>query len=658
MIFMESVGFNRVIALFLAIFTICASVPVSVSAKEAELSLPKLNVEIMETLNVTSTAPDGVTNSGNKSGKKLPESYSSVEKGYVTTPKDQGEYGTCWTFAAASMAESSILSQGERADGRKPDVNKINFSEAQIAYLTYSDSYDPLGNLNGDGTHFLGSDVLYCGGNHYFTSLSLAAWKGLCEDSVMPYDEFVADSSKVYDTETAYSASVRLENAVWTNMTDAETVKNLIVENGSVLTDYFHDDMFFNEETAAYYCAEGYVTNHAITLVGWDDNYSRENFLTTPEADGAWLVKNSWGEDWGDNGYFWLSYYDATLMYNAVTCMQFTSADTYDNNYQYDGSCLMSYLELPSGMLVANSFTTSAYEQEKLEAVSFAVMSGDVDYKIRIFKNNEDMVFVDGEEVLDKPIEGHVDNTGYYTIPIEEEVILEKGEEYTVCIIFSSESSPSVYVMIDSSALDEVGRIAFTNNTENDRSYYGMETPSTDSGLYMADLVQANGVTARIKAFTSNVGAADDEDDDRGGSFWEELFKWFHTIINGVISDHKSGEVIDLVAEFFFDEKGYAHRFNKWVCDEGHLDINEGSSEISFVMPEEDIQIHAEYVIVGDVDGNEKINAFDVIGLSKTLKSGANDYISAADINGDGKLNAFDSINMKKYMLGRYEITK
>ena len=66
----------------------------------------------------------------------------------------------------------------------------------------------------------------------------------------------------------------------------------------------------------------GEGTNHAVTIVGWDDSFPKEKFFETPPGDGAWIVKNSWGsdesefpnkEDWGDHGYFYISYYDHTI---------------------------------------------------------------------------------------------------------------------------------------------------------------------------------------------------------------------------------------------------------------------------------------------------------------------------------------------------------
>ena len=91
-----------------------------------------------------------------------------------------------------------------------------------------------------------------------------------------------------------------------------------------------------------FYCNEEKGTNHAVTVVGWDDDYAASNFSVTPEGNGAWLVRNTWsaGSD-VDNlsyyTYFWLSYYDKSLSGSAYA-FDFEPADNYDHNYQYDGA--------------------------------------------------------------------------------------------------------------------------------------------------------------------------------------------------------------------------------------------------------------------------------------------------------------------------------
>lgn len=66
----------------------------------------------------------------------------------------------------------------------------------------------------------------------------------------------------------------------------------------------------------AYYCDDtSKTTNHSVLIVGWDDNYSASNFNSKcrPSSDGAWLIRNSWGDCNSMGGYFWISYEDAML---------------------------------------------------------------------------------------------------------------------------------------------------------------------------------------------------------------------------------------------------------------------------------------------------------------------------------------------------------
>ena len=65
-----------------------------------------------------------------------------------------------------------------------------------------------------------------------------------------------------------------------------------------------------------HYLDASWGENHGVTIVGWDDQYPRRYFQGAwgrPPGRGAFLVRNSWGDDWGEDGYFWVSYYAAPL---------------------------------------------------------------------------------------------------------------------------------------------------------------------------------------------------------------------------------------------------------------------------------------------------------------------------------------------------------
>ena len=97
--------------------------------------------------------------------------------------------------------------------------------------------------------------------------------------------------------------------------------KQKIMENGSVIAAFGlpeegmtgDNNPYFNTASSAYYCGFRKFDSskyHAVEIVGWDDSFDITGFNkgNRPYEKGAWLCKNSYGSDWGSNGYFWLSY--------------------------------------------------------------------------------------------------------------------------------------------------------------------------------------------------------------------------------------------------------------------------------------------------------------------------------------------------------------
>ena len=73
-----------------------------------------------------------------------------------------------------------------------------------------------------------------------------------------------------------------------------------------------------------------------LILSDWDDTYPKENFVTEPEKDGAFICKNSWGADFGQNGFFYISYEDPNIGVYGVSYTGVEDADNYDRIYQTD----------------------------------------------------------------------------------------------------------------------------------------------------------------------------------------------------------------------------------------------------------------------------------------------------------------------------------
>ena len=296
----------------------------------------------------------------------------------------------------------------------------------------------------------------------------------------------------------AYSLDeVHLENAYWVSCADIQDMKYMITEYGAGTIGYYHSDYYVNNSTGAYCYMGSQYANHEVTVVGWDDNYSRTNFNTRsrPDNNGAWLVKNSWGEEWGNDGYFWMSYEDTSLCRENASFYEFASADNYDNNYQHDGSSLFDYEEVGSGAMMANVFTADS--NETLEAISFWTAQNDVDYKIQIYTNVSSKTNpTSGQPALPSEMVGNEAYAGYHTIELPSSILLPKDTTYSVVVTLSCNSEAITDLMIDKTD-SSWGWIIFKNTAEEGQSFY-----KTSNGTVWTDK-SASGINYRIKSFTN-----------------------------------------------------------------------------------------------------------------------------------------------------------
>lgn len=424
----------------------------------------------------------------------LPSSYSSVTAGNVPALKDQGSYGTCWAFAAVGASESGLLSRGlAGAD--------IDLSERHLAYYFYEKGTigDVLGGTTGDYNKIQGGDrfnYMNRGGNSLYTMWHLASWAGLADESTAPYSGVQTALPKT--TAGVYGADTyHLQNAYIVNKENRDVVKQLIMDYGSLAFAYYSASSYDydNLQNDSYYFnIENSGTNHAVQVVGWDDNFSKDKFTITPPGDGAWLVKNSWGEDGGNyaqNGYFWLSYYDTSISDNffAYICEK---GDNYDNIYQYDGASGTRYI---TTKYAANVYTAKANAGgiEKIEAVGVGSYSNGVSYTVEIYTDLTDPSNpVSGTKAASQS--GTLTYSGYHTIPLNTPVSIEEGQKFSVVFNFDRESSVYVDYSYGSNWIE------FVTDEALGTSFYKMDY----TGAPWVDAVDNASATFRVKAYTSN----------------------------------------------------------------------------------------------------------------------------------------------------------
>ncbi len=398
-----------------------------------------------------------VSDNGEVSADRAVSYPSSYKTANLPAIRNQGGYGVCWAFSTISLLEINLLKNKLVSDD-------IDLSEFHLVNFTYNNVTDPLGGSAGDTTTFLRSSnsVTQNGGDIRMAFNSLMDWEGAVDETLVPYTAEVAgtiNTTGLSDDLARKNTKIHLQNYYKVNMTNQTDVKQAITDYGALSISYYAyggdaSNKYYNSSTAGYYCYDSNTgTNHAVTVVGWDDNYSKDNFPTEPEGDGAWIVRNSWGSYFGENGYFYLSYYDKSTKVEGYAVEAQTS-DNYDNNYQYDGTGWFSYMGY-SGYggtnKYANVFTAKANESkaENIEAVSFEdYSSAGCKYNISIYTNLTDVS--DPESgTLECTQSGQTTFDGAYTIKLNNPVYVEDGTTFSVVVELISSTNNGPYMVSD-----------------------------------------------------------------------------------------------------------------------------------------------------------------------------------------------------------------
>lgn len=244
-----------------------------------------------------------IVNSNNKKAKlySMPSKYDSRAAGIVTTVKNQGQIGGCWAFAGISALEITVAKQL----GRQEDLSEINL----IANNGYTSPTD--------------------GGNDYITGAMLTSWKGTVYENEDPYP----NPAIVSNIHSNTNAAVRyhIQDIIFLPQgSTANDIKSYVYKYGAVTTSVSTSSRYYNSNNKSIYDYDGLdAIDHEVSIVGWDDSFSRDNFATKPPADGAFIIKNSWGTSWGDGGYGYMSYYDNALLSDVH--MAFQSVESLNN---------------------------------------------------------------------------------------------------------------------------------------------------------------------------------------------------------------------------------------------------------------------------------------------------------------------------------------
>lgn len=334
------------------------------------------------------------------SDKKFPEKFDYRDIGKAPVVKNQGKLGTCWAFAALTALESSLL----------PEKNG-DFSED---HMSIRNSFSTTQNDGGEYTMALAY---------------LAAWQGPVYEEDDPYGDGESPEGLL--------AVEHVQEVQILGHKNFEQIKSMVYKYGGVQTSIYTNlknakskSSYYNEDTFSYCYIGTQKPNHDVVIIGWDDNYPKENFNGEPGADGAFICQNSWGEQFGDNGVFYVSYYDSNIGIHSVVYTGIEPVDNYDNIYQSDLCGWVGQLGyINERAYFANVYT--AANPEILEAVSFYATGRDTEYEVYFVSDFEN---TDSFNRMYKVAEGGFDNAGYYTVKLDNPRPLSEGERFAVVV--------------------------------------------------------------------------------------------------------------------------------------------------------------------------------------------------------------------------------
>ena len=421
-----------------------------------------------------------------------PATFDLRNSGKVPPVRDQANFGTCWAFASMASLESSLMPADPAPD----------FSEKNLA------------NLAG-----FGFDIPDGGGNMWMSTAYLTRWNGPVNEVSDPYP-----SGTIWDNISAtYPPVEHVQNVVFfpgrSSRSDTAGLKKALTTRGAVYSSFYWDRSFYNATHASYFepaAAENPSSGggHAVTIVGWDDTWEAANFTSPAPAPGAWIVKNSWGTDWGDSGYFYMSYYDKYFgsvlqsdgNYKDTALFSGESTSNYQTLYSYDthGEVTDYYVTSKKTGSFANLFTATS--PGTLAAVGFYTTDLDVPCTISIYKN---------------PASGPADNTtpaaqfsttlpdmGYHTVPIPSglTIPLTTGDRFSV-IVNVTNPTYDYFIPVEEN---------YSHYTSNITSQYGQSYVLGSSGwVDWKDIVDNSHIC--VKAYATAVqGGTENSGGDSG----------------------------------------------------------------------------------------------------------------------------------------------
>jgi C1A family cysteine protease len=342
----------------------------------------------------------------------LPGSFDWRDQDKASPVKDQRPCGTCWIFGTTSVLESAVLMS---------ENTTYDFSEQSVAlcvdrswvYL-YDQADEPCGISHGGGWSWLAAEVFIK--------------KGAVLESCDPYNSsgLQCDGACLCDNCTPVKV-VDGYRLVTNNQSQTDLIKEAVYDRGPVTMAYYDDWRHeYSDATygTVYDCAAPAAANHMVSIIGWDDGVPH---FETP-GTGAWLVKNSWGTDFGNSGYFWLAYNSSCIQ--EIAYLEYKDYDPNEKLYYWDEAGFVGDGgQGDSSAWMASIFTST--QDGFLTDVDFWTTSNDAQYEIHVYLDGD---ISNGLQNQVASQSGVCQELGYYSIPLASPVSLTSGQPFTIAV--------------------------------------------------------------------------------------------------------------------------------------------------------------------------------------------------------------------------------
>lgn len=398
---------------------------------------------------------------------QLPMSFDWRTEGKVTSVKNQGACGSCYAFAAIANVESEILIDGA-ATLPDPDYSENNTKECNWCEVN-------------DYVNKWGNPVGGCSGGNFRMLASLFSQKGIVTESCDPY---VAGDSEPCDCSCTYEKTL-LDWRIISggSVPDTTLLKNYIYQQASpVYVSIFAGSDYdpgwraefgtYNGGYTLYYPSCPYGTNHAVLIVGWDDT------LVHDGGTGGWIVKNSWGTNWGgacgygsERGYFTIAYGSANIGRSASYMAEWQDYDEhggilyYDDDCADDGAWSGSSASTTTWGLCEFTPTCSTY------ATRVEFWTTDVTTDIDVYLYDD----FDGDDLgnstlLWSSLDHSFAEAGYHGVDVDLPVPISSAADITAVVAFTNETY-AYPVACDRQGLVETGRCYVSGDGSADSWY-------------------------------------------------------------------------------------------------------------------------------------------------------------------------------------------